>query len=153
MHGKQLTVELRPRSMGGYWLLAHDETDEFTPYPIKWPVYRLELGDVNQDKKPDALIGVIKETPYDSVMRRRLFIYTVEENHWKPLWLGSRVSQPLVDFHLFPKGGEMLVKTIEKEQNGLYLLAEYRFGNFGLNFSQYLERDLTQSEARKQLQP
>ena len=65
----------------------------------------------------------------------------------RPLWLGSRVSQPLVDFHYYKINSEGIIRTIELEKDNTFLVAEYCWQGFGLAFIHYLARERTLQEA------
>ena len=93
----------------------------------------------------------------DSIIRERLFdpayggndLFKITEDFYiRPLWLGSRVGQPLVDFGIVPGEEGNLIRTIEREQSGKYLLAEYRWRGFGLEFIRYIEREISLKSAQ-----
>jgi len=129
--------------------------EDTTEYPSLWrlpyPVFHSTTGDVNGDGNTDLLIGVIKKTRFDPKMAKRLFIYELKGKKIMPLWLSSRLGQPLEHFRVMKKKGKDQIWSIEAEQNGLYLVAEYEWDSFGLAFIRYIQRDLTLEDAHKQL--
>lgn len=114
-------------------------------WPLPFPVYRFETADVNGDGSTDAIVGVIKRTRYDAEVRRRVFIFKNYRGHVRPLWLGSRLGQPVVDFRT-TDGGKRL-RVLETERSGRFLVAEYRWRDFGMEFVRYLGREKTTAEA------
>lgn len=114
-------------------------------WPLPFPVYRFETGDVNGDGQTDAIVGVVKPTRYDSVARRRVFMFKNYRGHVRPLWLGSRLGQPVADFRFVPSCG--VLRVMEHERSGLFLVAEYRWRSFGMEFVRYLGRELTEQRA------
>jgi len=118
-------------------------------WPLKFEVFKIDTGDVNNDYSTDILVGVIKSTRFDSISRKRLFIFKLFEGYIRPLWMGSRVSQPLVDFKFFKSKSEGIVRTIELEKDQSYLVAEYHWIGFGLGFIHYLAREKTLNQAYK----
>ena len=120
-------------------------------WELPYPVYQFQVGDVNEDGVEDALVGVEKTTRFDSVMGRRLFIFKNYKGLVRPLWLGSRLSQPLEDFKLVHSDSKPYIRSIELEKNGNYLVAEYKWRKFGLEFVRYIQRDISFIEAQKQL--
>jgi hypothetical protein len=122
---------------------------EISRWELNYPTYHFECADINADKVDDILIGVIKSTRYDPYVRKRLFIFKLCEGYIRPLWLGSRVSQPLEDFKVIPATPMNLIRTIELEESGKYLVADYKWRGFGLTFVKYIARELDLQEAKK----
>ena len=133
--------------VGGY-----DGRDE--RWPLPYPVYRFQTGDINGDGRTDVLVGVIKSTRYDPQVARRLFIFKVYKDRYiRPLWMGSRLSRPLVDFRFVHIDGQPRVLTIERDTTPeRYLMAVYRWRSFGLDFVAYHARGLSFDEARQRLE-
>ena len=100
------------------------------------------------------LVGVIKSTRYDPQVARRLFIFKVYKDRYiRPLWMGSRLSRPLVDFRFVHIDGQPRVLTIERDTTPeRYLMAVYRWRSFGLDFVAYHARGLPLDEARQRLE-
>jgi len=121
----------------------------FSSWRLPYPVYRFETGDVDHDGVDDILVGVVKPTRFDPRPARRIFLFKLRNDGVVPLWLGSRVSQPLEDFR-FVHNTET-VRTIERERSGAYLVAEYRWRTFGLSFVRYCEREIPLRQARRLL--
>lgn len=116
-------------------------------WELSYPVYRLDTGDVDQDGIQDALVGVIKKTRFDSVTRKRLFIFKNYKGYIRPLWLGSSLGQPLVDFRFLSAKEGSRIRSIEKEKTGKYLLAEYKWRSFGLEFVRYIQKEVDSATA------
>lgn len=118
-------------------------------WKLNYPVYHFECADINGDGTDDILVGVIKPTRFDGISRKRIFIFKLFEGYVRPLWLGSRVSQPLEDFKVTPSKPMNLIRTMEYEENGNFLVAEYKWKGFGLTFVKYIIRNSKLEEARK----
>lgn len=116
---------------------------------LPFPVYRFEVADVNGDGSADAIVGVVKATRYDPEVRRRVFVYKNYRGHVRPLWLGSRLGQPVADFHFVVSEG--VLRVMEVERSGLYLVADYRWRSFGMDFVRYVARECSEAEARRLL--
>ncbi|MDO4770647.1 nuclear receptor-binding factor 2 [Porphyromonas sp.] len=122
--------------------------DKHTIWRLPYPVYRFDHGDLWGDETPEIVVGVIKATRFDSIVRKRLFIYRIADGTYiRPLWLGSRVSQPLEDFAVDRSCHPAHIRTIEKERSGAYLVAEYKWRGFGLRFVRYLAREQALKDA------
>ncbi|WP_199726277.1 hypothetical protein [Aquimarina sp. BL5] len=109
---------------------------------LPYPVYQFKIGDVDANGKDDILVGVIKTTRFDSVMGRRLFIFKNYKGYVRPLWLGSRLGKPLVDFNFIKNEDGSFIRSIEKEKSGKVLIAEYKWRRFGLEFKRYIHREI-----------
>ncbi|MDR2841347.1 MAG: nuclear receptor-binding factor 2 [Paludibacter sp.] len=117
---------------------------------IHYPVYHFECEDINNDGVPEIAVGVIKHTRYDSISRKRLFIFKLYEGKYiRPLWLGSRVSYPLVDFRIVGKSGDKYFRTIEQNGENSFVVAEYRLDAFGLKWLRYVQENIDSKTAKK----
>ena len=130
-----------------YRFFMNDSLLEESGWMLPYPVFQFRISDVNSDKNPDILVGVIKTTRFDTVNRKRIFIFQIYDHRIVPLWLGSRVSQPLVDFNTIIKNDMVFIRTIERERKHHYLVAEYRWKSFGLEFMKYIKRNVILDEA------
>ena len=110
-------------------------------WKLPYPVYQFDIGDIDHNGVEDALIGVIKPTRFDSLKNKRLFIFKNYKGLVRPLWLGSRLGQPLVDFKCKKKEDRYVVRSVEREKSGKYLVVEYKWRKFGLEFIKYLKRE------------
>jgi len=106
-------------------------------------VYRFEKGDVNNNGKTNIILGVIKKTTFDPEMKKRLFVLRIDEGKIRPLWLGSNVCRKLVDFTFIKRrNGKNRIKTIEKQNNGLYCVGEYEWKEFGITLINYTSENI-----------
>ncbi|MBO7133426.1 MAG: hypothetical protein J6W06_04625 [Bacteroidales bacterium] len=110
-------------------------------WELRFPVYRFCTGDMDGDSIVDAVVGVEKPTRFDPVVRKRVFMFHNVKGKVRPLWMGSRLGQPIVDFRVVQVDHETRLRSVEEEQNGKFLVAEYKWGSFGVEFIRYLCRD------------
>jgi hypothetical protein len=150
--GKRTEVELEKKNDSLYILHLHTDRPTHTTWELPYPVYRFDCGDVTGDGVPEIAVGVIKPTRFDPKPRKRLFLYRIaDDTYIRPLWLGSRVAQPLEDFRISPAKHPVRIRTMERERDGRFLVAEYRWRGFGLDFKRYIRRELPANEARRLL--
>jgi hypothetical protein len=117
---------------------------------LNYPVYQFDCDDINNDGLPEITVGVIKRTRYDSICRRRLFIFKLYDGKYiRPLWLGSRVAYPLVDFRIVSKSGEKHLRTLEQNGENSFVVAEYKLDSFGLKWIRYIQKDIDRKKAEK----
>lgn len=137
-----------------YMILAYDSINGtkdriFTPYEI----FQAEYGDINHDNNPDICIGIIKPTPFDSLLRKRLFIFQIDRGYIRPLWLGSKLSAPLEEFIIIEdESDQQKVLAIEKLPNNLYRISEYGWESFGLYFIRKIDDSLKLTQAKRILE-
>ena len=91
------------------------KTDSTTNrWALRYPVYRLETGDVDGDGRTEALVGVIKSTRYYKQKGRRLFVFKNYKNRVRAMWMGSKLGGILQDFR-FVNG---VVRSLETTSSG-----------------------------------
>ena len=106
-------------------------------------MYRFCTGDVDGDGSEDALVGVVKSTRYHKEIGRRLFIFHLVNGKARPLWMGSKLGGILQDFR-FVDG---FVRSLETTADGRYVVAEYRWDDFGLVFERFLVKNVDKETA------
>jgi hypothetical protein len=116
-------------------------------WELPYPVFQFQIGDIDNNGSDDILVGVIKKTRFDSTLSKRIFIFKNYNGLIRPLWLGSRLGQPLVDFTFVKVEEEARIRSLEIERSGTYLVAEYKWQKFGLEFIRYLNREIDYKEA------
>jgi hypothetical protein len=125
------------------------ETDSSVDrWKLAYPVYRFQTGDIDHNGSYEMLVGVIKSTRFDSSSAKRLFIFKNYHGLVRPLWLGSRLGQPLIDFRFVKTREGARIRSIELEKSGNYLVAEYKWRKFGLEFTRYVKREIGLPRAR-----
>lgn len=128
-------LELRQENDSLYWL---------GDWRLPYPVYRFCMGDVDGDGSEEALVGVVKSTRYYKEKGRRLFIFRQVNGKARPLWMGSKLGGILQDFK-YVDGG--IVRSLEATTDGHYVVAEYRWDDFGLAFLRFLVKGVDRATA------
>lgn len=121
----------------------HDSLFWLNDWRLPYPVYRFCTGDVDGDGSEDALVGVVKSTRYHKEIGRRLFIFHLVNGKARPLWMGSKLGGILQDFR-FVDG---FVRSLETTADGRYVVAEYRWDDFGLAFERFLVKNVDKETA------
>ena len=124
-------------------VLELSSKQQVSKWPLPYPVYQFQTGDVDGDGKTDAMVGVIKSTHYFPEKGRRLFIFKNYEGHVRALWLGSRLGGILQDFR-FVDG---LIRSLETTTDNRYVVAEYQWEHFGMGFRRFLAKNVSREEA------
>lgn len=137
-------VQITKTSKGFKLSLTHPEGDLSDRAIFNYPWYKLDTADVNHDGRTEILVGVIKTAEFDPKENRRLFIIRIDDGELRPLWLGSKVCQQLVDFRSLPDG---IIKTLEKTPEGHYAVGIYEWQSFGLSLIRYIDNNKPYGEA------
>lgn len=149
-NGDRLEISLKALSDSTSALQMKVNGEFHSEWPLNYPVYRFDYGDITGDGVPEIAVGVVKTTRFDRNLAKRLFLFRITDDFYiRPLWLGSRVAQPLEDFCIFAENDSVYIRTIEKEQSGKYLVARYYWKGFGLAFNDYLKREITKKQAQR----
>ncbi len=112
---------------------------------LPYPVYQFRVGDVDGDGVEEALVGVVKATRFYPEPGNRLFVFKNRDGRIRPLWLGSRLGEELVDFCV--ADGKLV--SIEKCRNGQYNLNEWEWSRFGPRFLRYIITNVTAEEVKQ----
>lgn len=132
-------------STQGFKVLLKDTSDNTIDQIIfKYVPYQFDTADMNRDGSTEILIGLIKSTEFDPQEKKRLFILRVDSGQLRPLWLGSKVCQELVDFRTLDNG---IVQTIEKTSTDKYAIGDYYWESFGLTLRNYTHHEISLNEA------
>lgn len=146
--GARTTVRLRYLPHLRQYQVRARTGDAETMLPLGFPVYRLAQGDVDNDGRPDVLIGPVKRTALDTVVRRRLFVYRLDSaGALRPRWRGSKLMFNLLYFKAVVKQSRTYVQTIEQEPGGGYCIGQYHWQGFGLVLDKFLARRLARAGA------
>ena len=150
VNGNEIEVRLEKHSDSLYDIKLIVNGILNSTWELKYPVYRFDFGDVTGDNIPEIGVGVTKTTRFDPKLDKRLFLFRITDDYYiRPLWLGSRVAQPLTDFRIIENDSTGFIRTIEREKSGKYLTANYCWRGFGLHFTNYIEREIDEKQARK----
>ena len=145
------TVQLKNIGRFGYSLRAirrkNDSIVSDYAFMVPFDIYHFELGDIDGNGVPDILLGVIKSTHFHPEIQKRLFIYKIDEGRIRPMWMGSRISHEIIDFRFIISGNLPLIRSLEKDNQNSYLVAEYKWKEFGLALVRYISRGLNIKQA------
>jgi hypothetical protein len=147
--GQKYHMQLAGEGPHNYALQTLKDSSDtvWTTWPVPYEVYHASCGDIDADGNDDVILGVVKSTRYDTTMAKRLFILKVVDGHLRPLWLGSGVAHRLQDVRLQQQNGRTLVRTLERANDGTWLVGLYYWYGFGLVLQEYSYRQHNEDEA------
>jgi hypothetical protein len=137
-------AHLRKTSKGFKIALINSDGEELDRTIFNYKPYQLDTGDINRDGRTEILVGLIKSTEFDPGEKKRLFILRIDEGQLRPLWLGSKVCQQLIDFKALSNG---VVRTLEQTKKGNYAIGIYEWQGFGLTLVKYVSNEKPYDEA------
>lgn len=127
--------------------IFNSKTGEGDHIYIPHDVFHMEVGDINHDGRTDICMGIIKPTPFDPALKKRLFIFQIDRDYIRPLWLGSRLVYPIEKFKIYKESDKFTIKTIERQNIDLFCINEYQWESFGMSFLKTHKDSLTYSKA------
>ncbi len=117
----------------------------YTPYEV----FQMETGDINHDGKTDICLGIIKPTPFDPVLKKRLFLFQIDQDFIRPLWLSSRLVSPMETFEVVHDStGNYLINTLEKQSKTFYCRRTYQWKSFGMTYIKTIEDSIPYNKAK-----
>jgi hypothetical protein len=137
-------VRVSTTSNGFKISLINNRGEELDRTIFNYQPYQLDTADVDRDGRTEILVGLIKSTEFDPQEKKRLFILRIDDGQLRPLWLGSKVCQQLVDFKTTANG---VVRTLEKTKGGNYAIGIYEWQGFGLTLIKYISDEKSYDEA------
>lgn len=140
------TVEFKKLSYStGFKILLKNDSAKIVDQKIfKYQPYRFDTADVNHDGFTEIIVGLIKSVRFDSLQKKRLFILRIDDEHIRPMWMGSKVCQELLDFKAANDG---TIQTLERTKTGKFSIGSYYWESFGLTLEKYLETEISYDHA------
>lgn len=148
--GKECCIKLETVN-DSTWEVQHFIGDSLTDvWTLCDSVYQFDCGDLTGDGRPEILVGVIRATRYRPEPDKRLFIFKLFKGRKiRPLWLGSRVGLPLIDFKVERYSVPAMVHTWERDTDGTTVEVMYRQQGFGLKYVKTLPKENVKIEKLK----
>ncbi len=118
-------------------VLTTDSTRD--EWRLPYPVYQFCVGDVDGDGNDEALVGVVKATRFYPEKGNRIFVFKNRDGRSRPLWMGSKLGEELVDFRV--ADGKLI--SMERLKDGSYNVDEWEWSRFGPRFTRYITTHAT----------
>lgn len=95
--------------------------------------WKVQVSDVDGDKKKEISIGVYKESQFHPVKAKRPFIYNWHGDGISPKWRGSRLARPFEDYIFadIDRDGLDEIISIEVLKSGKKIINSYKWKGFG----------------------
>lgn len=150
--GQRIGVGLRYRPLAREYQVRAASGAGSTVLDLGFPLYQFTQGDIDNDGRPELLVGPIKASHFDSTRQRRLFAYRFgPDGQLRPRWLGSKVVYRLRYFRaLTDPRRRTYIRTLEQQPDGRYCIGRYYWRGFGLTLDQFTARHLSLDAAYHQ---
>lgn len=119
--------------------------DEVNRWRLPYPVYQFQTGDVDGDGITDAIVGVVKATRFYPEKAKRIFIFKNFHGKIRSLWMGSKLGGVLEDFRFI----DGKIRALESTADHRYVVSEYQWAHFGLEFYRFIITNVTLEKARQ----
>ena len=105
--------------------------------------WKLQIADVDGDKKQEIIVGVWKKSPKDPVMAKRVFVYNWCGKRMTPKWLGSRLARRFEDFNFrdINNDGWAELLALEVSPGKPKRIGIYRWKSFGFEWLRSAEAE------------
>lgn len=105
---------------------------------------KVMAGDIDGDGIQEIGICVYKTTKFHPVLAKRPFFYRLTDGQLEPVWLGSRLARPFLDYIVWDvdQDGMEEIVSIEKTKYGDSLVAMYDWKGFGFELKA-ISKELT----------
>jgi VCBS repeat protein len=101
--------------------------------PRHWQPWKLKIADLDGDGRREIIVGVQKSTHFFPHPHHCLFIYRFDGRTVQPIWLGSSLSQPFIDFAFAKRehGAADRLIAVEITREGRRCVTAYSWNGFG----------------------
>ncbi|HWR59479.1 MAG TPA: CapA family protein [Thermodesulfovibrionales bacterium] len=103
-----------------------------------WRIYPCDLNGSGIRK---LCVGVRKTTRFDKTIANRLYVYGRSKEGIFPVWFGTRLGLPFLDFAIcdIDRDGVEEVITLSKERNGNRMVVSFKHGDFNFDMAGIIE--------------
>jgi hypothetical protein len=115
---------------------------------IKYTVYAMQSGDINNDGKVDICIGIITPKNTKEGIEKTLFVLEIDGGNIRPLMPQALFDKPLENFKIFCRNEKSIIRTIEKEKNNTFSVGEYEWNHAKLKLLSYKGTNLDMEKAK-----
>ncbi|MEK6653226.1 MAG: CapA family protein [Nitrospirota bacterium] len=103
-----------------------------------WRIYSCDL---DGDSIRKLCVGVNKTTRFDKTIANRLYVYGRSKRGIYPVWFGTRLGLPFLDFAICDVDGDGIeeVITLGEKPDGSRMVVSYKHGNFNFDMAGIIE--------------
>lgn len=105
-----------------------------------WRIYPCDL---DGDGIRKLCVGVNKTTRFDKTIANRLYVYGRSKRGIYPVWFGTRLGLPFLDFAICDVDGDGIeeVITLGEKTDGSRMVVSYKHGDFNFDMAGIIEQE------------
>jgi poly-gamma-glutamate synthesis protein (capsule biosynthesis protein) len=116
---------------GTHLLTIYTQDDTLNTVSLHGKLSELQISDINNDGITDILLGISKKVHFDPTLKKRINIYSFQNQNLQPLWLGTKFVYDMENFDIIKTENSNFLTTIEIDENGKRFKGTYEWDNFG----------------------
>jgi hypothetical protein len=130
------TAVIKKLQSGTHLLTLYNQTDTSNTVSLYGRLSEIEISDINNDGITDVLLGISKKVYFDPVVKKRINIYTYQNQNLQPLWLGTKFIHDIESFYVKRTNNSNFLITFEIDNKGNRYQGTYKWDHFGFALSE-----------------
>lgn len=127
---KIITAVKRLQS-GSHLLTLYTQSNTSNTISLYGQLSEIQISDINNDGSSDILLGISKKVNFDPVLKKRINIYSYQNQNLQPLWLGTKFIHDVENFDVYRIENFNYLTTLETDKNGNRYQGVYEWDDFG----------------------
>ena len=127
----RIITAIKKTNSGPYLMTQFTHGESTNTVSLHGELSELEISDINNDGIKDVLIVIKKKVNFDPVNKKRINIYTFENQNLQPLWLGTKFVYDIGSFSVIDSSGLQYLITTEIDKAGNKYQGIYQWDDFG----------------------
>lgn len=125
------TTSVKRLQTGSHLLTLYTPTETSNTISLHGHLSEIQISDINNDGSTDIILGIGKKVHFDSTFKKRINIYSYQNQNLQPLWLGTKFIHDIESFDVFQSENFNYLATIEIDKKGNRFQGIYEWDNFG----------------------
>lgn len=91
-------ITIKELNTGSHLLTYFSENNQSNSICLYGELSELQVADINNDGITDILLGISKEVNFDPIVKKRINIFSYQNQNLQPLWLGTKFINDIETF-------------------------------------------------------
>jgi len=132
----QIIAAIKKTQSGLYLMTLFTQNEKSNTVSLHGQLSKIEISDINNDDTLDVLLAISKKVHFDPEYKKRINIYTFENQNLQPLWLGTKFVYDIYNFSVFKSGHISYLLTNEVDNSGEKYQGIYQWDDFGFTLNE-----------------